>query len=66
MSKPIDKAQDILTRRGAKLSQDDLFEMQNLFIMVPVSDWEEVARIMEGVATIVNDPSYEGNLEPIE
>jgi hypothetical protein len=66
MSKPIEDAQAILTDKGASLMQEDFQEMQSLFTQVEIEQWEDVVRVMEGVALIVNDPSYNGDIEPIE
>lgn len=66
MSKPIEDAQAILTDKGTSLMQEDFQEMQSLFTQVEIEQWEDVVRVMEGVALIVNDPSYEGDIEPIE
>lgn len=66
MSKPIEDAQAILTDKGASLMQEDFQEMQSLFTQVEIEQWEDVVRVMEGVALIVNDPSYKGDIEPIE
>lgn len=66
MSRPIDEAQAILTRKGLALSEDDFREMQDLFLLVPIEEWDEVMRLMEGVSIIVSDPLYEGDIEPIE
>lgn len=66
MSKPIDKAQSILSEKGLSLSRRDFEEMQSLFAEVEVEEWEDVARLMEGVALIVNDPAYSGDMDAID
>lgn len=65
MSKPIDDAQAILADKGMNLMQSDLDEMETLFLSVDPSEWDSVLFIMEGVALIVNDPLYTGDIPPI-
>ncbi len=65
MNKPLDKAQAILSDKGGSIMQSDLDEMQELFTQVDPDDWDDVLMLMEGVALIVNDPSYKGDIEPI-
>lgn len=65
MSKPIDKAQAILAEKGAKLMQADLIEMEMLFLQAAPEDLDDAMFLMEGVALVVNDPSYKGDIEPI-
>lgn len=65
MSKPIDKAQAILSDKGSDLMQSDLDAMQEIFTEIPPEQWDDVLLLMEGVALIVNDPTYKGDIEPI-
>lgn len=66
MTKPIDRAQDILSSKGSALMQSDLDAMQEIFTEIPPEEWDDVMLLMDGVALIVNDPSYDGDIEPIE
>lgn len=66
MNKPIDKAQAILSKKNSNLMQKDLDEMQEIFTYVDLKEWDDVLRLMEGVALVVNDPSYKGDIAPIE
>ena len=65
MSRPIDRAQAILSEKGIKLMQTDLDAMQEIFTEMPPEQWDDVLLLMEGVALVVNDPSYKGDIEPI-
>jgi hypothetical protein len=65
MNKPIDKAQAILEAKGSNLMQTDLDEMREIFMQVALDDWDDTLFLMEGVALIVNDPSYTGDIAPI-
>lgn len=65
MSKPIDKAQAILSSKGGQLMQADLDLMEEIFTEVDPEDWDDVLLVMEGVALVVNDPAYKGDIEPI-
>ena len=66
MNKPIDRAQAILSEKNDKLMQADLLEMQEIFTEIPPEEWDEVMMLMEGVAQVVNDPLYSGDIPPIE
>lgn len=65
MSKPIDKAQAILSAKGSKLMQTDLDAMEEIFTEVDPDEWDDVLLVMEGVSLIVSDPSYSGDIDPI-
>lgn len=65
MLKPIDRAQAIMSDKGARLMQSDLDEMEEIFTEVDPEQWDDVLLLMEGVALIVNDPSYKGDIPPI-
>lgn len=65
MSKQIDEAQAILADKGAGLMQSDLIEIETLLVQADPDDWESGLFVMEGVALIVNDPSYKGDIPPI-
>lgn len=65
MSKPIDRAQAILEDKGSELMQADLDAMQEIFTEISPDDWDDVLLLMEGVALVVNDPSYSGDIPPI-
>jgi hypothetical protein len=66
MGKPIDEALAILSERGSDLMKVDLDAMEELFTQIPPEEWDGVLLLMEGVALVVNDPSYEGDIKPIE
>ena len=66
MGKPIDEALAILSEKGNDLMQVDLDAMEELFKQIPPEEWGDVLWLMEGVALVVNDPSYEGDIKPIE
>lgn len=66
MTKPIDQAQDILSSKGSALMQSDLDAMEEIFTKIPPEEWDDVMLLMDGVALIVHDPSYEGDIKPIE
>jgi hypothetical protein len=66
MTKPIDQAQDILSSKGSALMQSDLDAMEEIFTKIPPEEWDDVMLLMDGVARIVHDPSYEGDIKPIE
>ena len=65
MSKPIDRAQAILSDKGNKLMQADLDAMEEIFTEIEPEQWDDVLLLMDGVALIVNDPSYKGDIPPI-
>jgi len=65
MLKPIDKAQAILSAKGSKLMQADLDAMEEIFTEVDPEEWDDVLLVMEGVALVVNDPDYKGDIPPI-
>jgi hypothetical protein len=66
MGKPIDEALAILSERGSDLMKVDLDAMEELFTQIPPEEWDGVLLLMEGVALVVNDPSYEGDIKLIE
>lgn len=66
MSKLIDKAQAILQDKGSDIMQTDLIAMQEIFTQISLDEWDDAMFLMEGVALIVNDPSYVGDIAPIE
>jgi hypothetical protein len=39
--------------------------MREIFMQVALDDWDDTLFLMEGVALIVNDPSYTGDIAPI-
>lgn len=65
MLKPIDRAQAILSAKGIKLMQADLDAMEEIFTEVDPEEWDDVLLVMEGVALVVNDPDYKGDIPPI-
>jgi hypothetical protein len=65
MTKPIDQAQEILSSKGSALMQSDLDLMEEIFTKIPPEEWDDVMMLMDGVARIVNDPLYDGDIEPI-
>lgn len=65
MNKPIDEAQAILSEKGSDLMQANLDAMEELFTQIPPEQWDDVLMLMEGVALVVNDPSYKGDIAPI-
>lgn len=68
MNKLIDEAQAILAEKGSKLMQDDLNEINDLLVQVDprTAAWDNVGLVLEGVALVVNDPSYKGDIPPID
>jgi hypothetical protein len=65
MNKPIDRAQAILSAKGAGLMQSDLDAMQEIFTEISPDDWDDVLLLMDGVALVVSDPLYKGDIGPI-
>jgi hypothetical protein len=65
MNKPIDEASAIFSEKGDGLMQADLDAMEELFTQIPPEQWDDVLMLMEGVALVVNDPSYKGDIAPI-
>lgn len=65
MSKPIDRAQAILSSKGESLMQDDLDAVRDIFMEIPPEEWDDVLRLMEGVVLVVNSPEYNGDIPPI-
>lgn len=65
MNKPIDLAQDIFSKKGSGLMQTDLDAMEEIFTDIPPEEWDDVYLLMDGVALVVNDPSYTGDIQPI-
>jgi hypothetical protein len=65
MNRPIDEAQAILSEKNGDLMQADLDAMEELFTQIPPEQWEDVLMLMDGVALVVNDPSYKGDIAPI-
>ena len=65
MNNPIDRAGTILSEKDANIMQADLYAMQEIFTEIEPEEWDQVLLLMEGVALIVNDPSYAGDIEPI-
>lgn len=65
MNKPIDLAQAIFSEKGSGLMQTDLDAMEEIFTDIPPEEWDDVYLLMDGVALVVNDPSYTGDIQPI-
>lgn len=65
MNKPIDLAQAIFSKKGSGLMQADLDAMEEIFTDIPPEEWDDVYLLMDGVALVVNDPSYTGDIQPI-
>lgn len=65
MNKPIDLAQAIFSEKGSGLMQTDLDAMEEIFTDIPPEEWDDVYLLMDGVALVVNDPSYAGDIQPI-
>lgn len=66
MGTPINEALAILSEKGSDLMQADLDTMEELFTKIPPKEWGDVLLLIEGVALVINDPSYEGDIKPIE
>ena len=65
MTKPIDRAQAILSSKGDNLMQDDFNDVLDIFMEIPPEEWDDVLRLMEGVTMTVNSPEYKGDMKPI-
>jgi hypothetical protein len=65
VSKPIDRAQAILSSKGENLMQDDFDAVWDIFMEIPPEEWDDVLRLMEGVVLVVNSPEYNGDIPPI-
>lgn len=63
---PIDEIMTILSERGSDLNRDDLARINELALDVPLEDTEQLGTVWEGIALIVNDPLYSGDIDPID
>ena len=61
-----DKIMAILSDKGQAIMQADLDEIELLLTRVDLDDIADVEpMVYEGLALTVNDPLYEGDIEPI-
>ncbi|MEK7454729.1 MAG: hypothetical protein AABZ76_07375 [Pseudomonadota bacterium] len=61
----IDEIVELVRDRGAKLTRDDLNQIKMMAVDVPLEDSDDLAAVFEGIALVVNDPLYEGDIPPI-
>lgn len=61
----IDDIVELVRDRGAKLNRDDLNQIKMMAVDVPLEDSDALAAVFEGIALVVNDPLYEGDIPPI-
>lgn len=67
MSKATDQIVDIIRVKGYDLRSDDMREIEYLITDIPLDDLpDEYPMIMGALAGIVNDPIYEGDIDPID
>lgn len=60
-------AQEIVTRRGSALTDQDVRQIRLLLAEVPLDEYHQAAPwIWEAVAQIVNDPDYAGDVTPAD
>ncbi|SEJ87402.1 hypothetical protein SAMN05518849_11676 [Sphingobium sp. AP50] len=62
----IDEIVELVRDRGSKLNQYDLNQIKMIAVDVPLEDSEDLAMVFEGIALVVNDPLYEGDIPPME
>jgi hypothetical protein len=62
----LEQITEIVSERGSALDRDDMDRITELSVEVPLEDSDALAMVMEGVAMIVNDPLYEGDVPPME
>lgn len=57
----------IVAEKGPDLSQDDLVELDYLTTKLDIDDaFEQRGIVDEAIALIVNDPLYEGDIDPMD
>ncbi|WP_156358171.1 hypothetical protein [Sphingobium sp. Leaf26] len=67
MSKATDQIIAIIQTKGYDLRSDDIDEIHYLMTDIPLDDLpDEYPMIMGALANIVNDPVYDGDIEPVE
>lgn len=66
MSKATDDILSIISERGSRLDQADMDRIEALITEIPFDQLDETGMIYEAIALIVNDPLYEGDLDPID
>jgi hypothetical protein len=66
MSKATDTILEIISTKGADLRQSDMEQIEELIVDIPLDDApRDMGMIYEGIAMVVNDPLYEGDIPPI-
>lgn len=58
----LDEIQAIIAERGERLDRDDMNRILLLSVDVPLEASEALAMVHEGIALIVNDPLYKGDV----
>jgi len=65
--KPEDKIFEILREKGEAIRQSDMDEIELLIMEADPDVWiERMGWFYEGLALIVNDPNYEGDIAPVD
>jgi hypothetical protein len=66
MSVAFEKIIDLIGEKGAKLTQADMDQIESLIPDIPLDELpDSYGAIHEALALIVNDPAYEGDIEPM-
>jgi hypothetical protein len=62
----LDKITELVSERGNKITRADYNTIMTLAVDVPLEDSDYLGAVFEGIALTVNDPLYDGDIDPIE